>query len=55
MKKYIILILIESLAYMIAVDHVNNNVIHWLLFMIWILIMLLTLNIGYHYGRARNN
>lgn len=51
MKKCIILILIESLAYMTAIEYINNNVIiHWLLFIMWILLILLTINICYHYG-----
>lgn len=56
MKKGIVLVLIESLAYMIAIEYINNNIIiHWLLFIMWILLMLLTINICYHYGRTRNN
>lgn len=56
MKKGIVLVLVESLAYMIAIEYINNNVvIHWLLFIMWILLMLLTINICYHYGRIRNN
>jgi len=56
MKKGIVLVLIESLAYMIAIEYINNNVIiHWLLFIMWILLMLLTINICHHYGRVRNN
>lgn len=42
-------VIIESLGYMIAIEFIDNNFIHWLLFVLWILVMLFTMNVGYHY------
>lgn len=42
-------IIVESLGYMIAIEFINNNFIHWLLFILWILVMLFTMNVGYEY------
>lgn len=42
-------VIIESLGYMIAIECISNNFIHWLLFIMWILVMLLTINIGFHF------
>lgn len=42
-------VIIESLGYMVAIEFISNNFIHWLLFIMWILVMLLTINIGFHF------
>lgn len=42
-------VIIESLGYMIAIEFIDNNFIHWWLFIMWILVMLLTINIGFHF------